>query len=87
MLKAHFVLSFQLCGICEIRHEILLATDYLSHKSGEDLVLDFGGLSDSNYCFLYVGRFLTLLFAIGNIAIWEGVMTHSSPPWICPFLY
>ena len=52
--KHMFVLSFQLHGICEIRHEILLVTGYMSYKSGEGLVLDFGGPSDSYYCCLYV---------------------------------
>ena len=39
-------------------------------------MLDFGVPSDSYYCF-YVGSFLTLLLAIGNIAIWEGAMTPA----------
>ena len=40
--KHIFVLSFQLHGICEIRCEVLLVTGYMSDKSGEGLVLDFG---------------------------------------------
>ena len=32
-------------------------------------MLDFRGPSDSFYCLFYVGSFLTILFAIGNIAI------------------
>ena len=73
------VLSFQLHGICEISHEILLVTGYMSYKSGESLVLDFGGPSDSFYCHFNVDSFLTLLFAIGTVAIWEGTMTPSPP--------
>ena len=46
-------------------------------------MLDCGGPSDSFYCLFYGGSFLTLVFAIGNVAIWEGTMTPS-PPWICP---
>ena len=84
-LKHIFVLSFQLHGICEIGHEILLVTGYMSYQSGEDLVLNFGGPSDSFYCLFYVGSFFTLLFAIGNVAIWEGAMTPS-PPWVHPCL-
>ena len=41
--KHIFVFSFQLHGICEIRREILLATCYMSYKSREGLVLEFGG--------------------------------------------
>ena len=51
--KYIFVLSFQLHGICEICHEILLVTGYMSYKRGEGLVLNFGGPSDSYYCFLF----------------------------------
>jgi len=46
--KHIFALSFQLHGIWEIRHEILLVTGCMSYKSGEGLVLDFGGPSDSS---------------------------------------
>ena len=52
----------------------------MSYKSGEGLVLDFGVPSDSFYCLFYVGSFLTLLFAIGNVAILEGIMTPLDPP-------
>ena len=52
--KHIFVLSFQLHGICEIRHEILLVTGYMSYKSRDSLVLDFGDPSDSVYCLSYV---------------------------------
>ena len=38
-------------------------------------MVDFGVPSDSHYCFFYVGSFLTLLLAVGNVAIWEGTMT------------
>ena len=79
------MLSLQLHGICEIRHEILLVTAYLSNKSGAGLVLDFGSPSDSFTCLFVVGGFLTLLFAIGNVAIWEEIMTPSLP-WINPCL-
>ena len=58
--KHIFVLSIQLHRICEIRHAILLVTVYMSYKLGEGLVLDFGGPSDSYYCF-YVGSSLPLL--------------------------
>ena len=56
MLKAYFVLSFQLHRIVEISHEILSVTGYMSYKS----VLDFGGPSDSLYCLFYVESFLIL---------------------------
>ena len=85
MFKALFVLTFQLHGICEIRREILLVTGYMPYKSVEGLVLDFGGPSDSFYCLLYVGSFLTLLFAIGYVAIGKWTMAPS-PPWIRPCL-
>ena len=70
---------------CEILHEILLVTGYMSYKSGEGRVLDFRVPSDSFNCLFYVGSVLTLLFDIGNVAIWEGTMT-ASPPWIRPCL-
>ena len=79
-----FVLSLQLHGICEIRHEILLATGYVFYKSGEGLVLDFGGPSDSFYCLFSVGSFLTLLFDIRNVAILEG--GHDAQPSLDPLL-
>ena len=79
------MLSFQLQGICEIRHEILLVTVYMSYKSGAGLVLDLTGPSDSFYCIFYVGSFLILVFTIGNVAIWEDTMSPS-PPWIRPCL-
>ena len=85
----HAHITFLCCHFsymnCEIRLEILLVTGYMSYKSGEGLVLDFGGPSESFYCLFYVGSFLTLLFDIGNVAIWEGTMTPS-PPWIGPCL-
>ena len=83
--QSTFCVVFQLHGICEILHEIFLVTGYMSYKSGVSLVMDFGGPSDSFYCLFYVGSFLTLLFAIEYIAIWEGNMTPS-PPWILPLL-
>ena len=46
-----------------------------------DPKLDFGGggASDSFHCLFHVRSFLTPLFAIGNITVWEG-------PWSCgPF--
>lgn len=42
--------------------------------------MDFGGPSDSFYCLFYVGSFLTLLFAIGNIAVRGSIV----PSWIRP---
>ena len=46
---------------CEIRHEILLVTGYMSYKSGEGLVLDFGGPSDSFYCLFLSWKFLNTI--------------------------
>ena len=57
------MLSFQLHGIGEISHEILSVTGYMSYKSGEGLVLDFGDLSYSLYCLfmLEVSKYHCLL--------------------------
>ena len=89
MVISHARSRFVCCHLsymdCEIRHEIRLVTDYMSCKSGEVLVPDFGGPSDSFYCLFSVGSFLTLLLDIGNVAIWDGTMTRS-PPWIRPCL-
>ena len=56
---------------------MLLVTGNMSYKSGEGLVLDFGGPSGSLYSLFYVGSFLSLLFAMGNFSISNGTMTPS----------
>ena len=64
--KHTFVLSFSYMD-CEIRHEILFVWTLGAHLI--------------HFILFSVGSFLKLLFAIGNVAIWEGTMTPS-PPWI-----
>jgi len=52
MAIPHAQSSFLCCHFsyinCEIRHEILLVTGFLSYKSVVGVVLDFGGPSDSS---------------------------------------
>ena len=71
MLKAHF------CLVISVTWIVKYVMKYFWYG--------LWGPSGSFYCLFSVGSFLTLLFAIGNVAIWEGTMTPS-PPWIRPCL-
>ena len=57
--------------------------NYQLFRLRADSELDFeGGLSDSFYCLFSVRSFLTLLLAVGNIAVYGGM---APPPWIRPW--
>ena len=78
-LESFFVFIYLKLDLSVYKFSSISRTDLeLDFGGGHNPELDFGG----HNCLYRVKSFLTLLFAIGNIAIW-GTMAPR-PPWIRP---